>query len=248
MLELGSQDINHDVPLEDIRRTLMKIHRDTKVCEKIFSEYFTETQTWKVSNLFRYSKFHYASIDDCPGDFIVQVDLNTMSVSADSKIMYDLITNFGTTEQVTDQVNVFRVIHVFFLFLSHANEYEVSSLQLSPPHIEYNIPTVEWLPGSEGWKDVLFQSGIVSCMLRKIHDKPFALFTDYDRSVITDQASFNLAKALDGRYDLRVRSESSPYGAGSNGRAAQQELQRRERSIVKWIGSVINDFLKRWER
>lgn len=235
-LELGSQDINCDVPLKKIDEVLRMIHKTPSNYEPLLKEYFVPKKTWKVANLFRGSQIRYAALDLYPGDFVIQADLNVFNVPQEQKNTFDLITNFGTTEHVTDQVNVFRVIHdflkpggccfhqvpftgyynhalynyhpTFFAFLAHANKYEIQLFDLSAPHLPYNIPKSEWLAGTERWKEIMFQSGLISCLLKKTYDRPFELFTDYDRSVITNQTDGKLSAMIQGRYDLRVRNFS----------------------------------------
>src|SRR6202008_3458775 len=48
-------------------------------------------------------------IDGSPGS--IPLDLNYDSVSKDELGRYQLVTNFGTTEHVANQLNAFKVIH-----------------------------------------------------------------------------------------------------------------------------------------
>jgi len=234
ILEMGSQDINKDVPKDEIRLILSKIHKENCSCDDIIGQYFTEDNTWKVGNLFRGSSIRYRAIDIYPEDFVIEADLNSLQVPESENGSFDLITNFGTTEHVTDQVNVFRIMHdylkvggycfhnvpftgyfnhglynynpIFFLFLAQANSYGVEVFNLSAPHLDYTIPQLSWIEGSENWQDIHFYSGIISCLFIKKHEAPFKLFTDFDRSIVSEQSGEILAQALDGRYDLRVRN------------------------------------------
>jgi hypothetical protein len=100
-------------------------------------------------------------------------------VPAEYRCTFDLVTNIGTTEHVTDQINAFRVIHefakpganflhsvpfagyfnhglynyhpIFFVFLASANEYEIVHLGLSDPGTTYaTLGCAELTKGSSG--------------------------------------------------------------------------------------------------
>jgi hypothetical protein len=55
--------------------------------------------------------FDYAAIDIDGSPGSIPLDLNCDNVSANCNGRYDLVTNFGTTEHVANQLNAFKVIH-----------------------------------------------------------------------------------------------------------------------------------------
>jgi hypothetical protein len=55
--------------------------------------------------------FDYASIDIDGSPASVPLDLNYDDVPADFKRRFQLVTNYGTTEHVANQLNAFKVIH-----------------------------------------------------------------------------------------------------------------------------------------
>src|SRR5262245_4179693 len=55
--------------------------------------------------------FDYAAIDIDGSPGSIPLDLNYDSVPADVEAKYDLVTNFGTTEHVANQLNAFKVVH-----------------------------------------------------------------------------------------------------------------------------------------
>jgi hypothetical protein len=55
--------------------------------------------------------FDYAAIDIDGSAGSIPLDLNYDSVPAEAEAKYDIVTNFGTTEHVVNQLNAFKVIH-----------------------------------------------------------------------------------------------------------------------------------------
>jgi Methyltransferase domain len=55
--------------------------------------------------------YEYACIDVDGSPHALQLDLNYEQVPAEQRGRYDLVTNFGTTEHVINQLNAFTVIH-----------------------------------------------------------------------------------------------------------------------------------------
>ncbi len=246
VLELGQQNIEPEVPRAEVRHFLKKIGTDNACAEKIICERFAGEPRWPVWDLFRDGRYRYRCLDLYPGEFTIVANLNSYSVPADIVGTFDLITNFGTTEHVTDQVNAFRVIHefakpgallvhavpftgyfnhglynyhpLFFIFLATANEYEILSFSLSGPDLRYTIPTLAGVTGCENWRDAIIGSGDIVCMLRKVHDRPFRLFTDYDQAVMGKlKLPAPWDEMLRKRHDLKVRNAAvDPARAATN--------------------------------
>ena len=55
--------------------------------------------------------FHYAAIDIDGSPEALQIDLNYDVVPDEHRGAYRLVTNFGTTEHVANQLNAFKIIH-----------------------------------------------------------------------------------------------------------------------------------------
>jgi hypothetical protein len=233
VLEMGAQDINADVARDVILSALHAIHGEFIPADTL--NRFERTGPWPAGELFRNSSYNYACIDLFPGDFTILADLNTFQVPTVIRGSYHLITNHGTTEHVADQINCFRVIHdyaaigatmlhivpftgyfnhglynyhpLFFVFLAHANAYEIERLDLSGPHTPYTIPRGAF-PGSDTWSGSVTQSGLIVAQLRKMSEASFQLFTDFDQaSMGRMKIAEPWASLIRDRYDLRVREE-----------------------------------------
>jgi hypothetical protein len=239
ILELGRQDIEASVTRDEVLNVLRIIHRDEALARHALKDRFSGEPRWPASELFRDSPYRYRCLDLYPGEFTIVADLNSYSVPERERAQFDLITNIGTTEHVTDQVNAFRVMHdfgkvgtrfahsvpftgylnhglynynpLFFVFLSAANEYEIQTMGLSPPWLPYTVPRMAGVLGCEYWEDTKFECGDITTILRKIHDRPFQLFTDYDQSVMERmKLPYPWGDMLRNRHDLRVRSKPAP--------------------------------------
>jgi hypothetical protein len=234
ILELGRQDIEASVTREEVLRILQIIYRDESQARRALKERFSGEPRWPASELFIGTSYRYRCLDLYPGEFTIVADLNSFSVPTEDYSTFDLITNFGTTEHVTDQVNAFRVMHnyakagaifvhsvpftgylnhglynyhpLFFVFLAAANEYEIQSVGLSSPWLQYTIPSMEGVFGCEHWAGTKFECGDITSILLKVHDRPFRLFTDYDQSVMERmKLRPPWSEMLRNRHDLRVR-------------------------------------------
>lgn len=240
ILELGDQWINIEPGPDEIaalRRLVSRASRDPSRVDDIMGRHFINRPR-RIASAFEDSDFCYRCLDVCDGPGIIRADLNEYRVPAEWRGRFDLVTNFGTTEHVLDQVNSFRVMHdfakvgarfihhvpfagyfnhglftytpAFFVFLAHANNYEIEQLDLTAPHLPYSIPAIEALPGSRAWQEILQQSGIVVARFRKTTDGPFAIFSDYDANLVGQRPLGEPWRTMIAeRYDLRVRAECS---------------------------------------
>jgi SAM-dependent methyltransferase len=246
LLELGQQNIEPGVPSDAVLACARKIQGDEDAARRVAGQY-DGINRCPISELFRESQYRYRCLDLYPGEFTIVADLNLYSVPAELRCSFDLIMNIGTTEHITDQVNVFRVIHdlakpgasflhsvpfagyfnhglynyqpIFFVFLAAANEYEIVHLELSDPAMPYTIPEFDSLAGAQHWTGQVIYSGDIGCHLRKVHDRPFQLFTDFDRAVMGQRPSpWN--EMVRKRHDLRVRNAGlNPASAAANRRS-----------------------------
>jgi hypothetical protein len=62
-------------------------------------------------DFWRWLGFEYASIDIDGSPDSLPLDLNYDNVPVSARGKFDLVTNFGTTEHVTNQLNAFKIIH-----------------------------------------------------------------------------------------------------------------------------------------
>lgn len=237
ILELGDQCINGDLGTQELsalRRLIETVSKDQTKVDEIILHHFMNGDR-RLARAFDNSDITYRSLDIHDDDGVIQADLNHYRVPSQWRGRFDIVTNFGTTEHVLDQINAFRVMHdfaklgglfvhrvpfsgyynhglfaynpVFFIFLSHANGYEIETLGLSQPHLPYHIPTLPSIEGSEHWRGILQQSGMLSVMLRKKINKEFELFSDFDANIVGVSAINEPWRSIIAdRYDLRVRS------------------------------------------
>jgi hypothetical protein len=233
VLEFGAQDINPDVNADDILNCARAIHRDETYARTAALRY-DPSKPMPMSELFRGGPLRYRCLDLMPGPATIVTDLNVFRVPWRQRRSFDLITNFGTSEHVADQINTFRVMHdfaavgaiflhavpfagyfnhglynyhpVFFVFLAAANGYKIEHLGLSPPHQPYTIPPIAGLNGCDHW-GTQQGCGMLSCHLRKVERKPFRLFTDFDANALGQhQVPEPFGRMIAERYDLRVRA------------------------------------------
>jgi hypothetical protein len=235
ILEFGQQNLEPGLSRDDVLRGTRTIFPSNEVAAQSAADRYDGINRLPVGELFRGSTYRYRCVDLYPGDFTIVVDLNRYSVSEEWRSQFDLITNFGTTEHITDQVNAFRVMHdfasagcrfahavpftgylnhglynyhpLFFVFLAVANHYTIEHLGITGPWLPYTLPRFEGTQIGEGWDNYVFQSAEVTCLLRKEHDEPFELFTDFDQAVMGKlELPEPWATMLRQRHDLRIRS------------------------------------------
>ncbi len=73
-------------------------------------EHMSETAPW-ARQFWEWLGFEYASIDIDGSPNSIPLDLNFDEVPQWAKKKFGLVTNFGTTEHVANQLNAFKVIH-----------------------------------------------------------------------------------------------------------------------------------------
>ena len=233
ILELGEQQISAGVPEVDIRNLLLKTLGHREVVESVLQERFIKGRR-RIADAFAGSAFFYRCVDLFEGEMVLTADLNKYIVTDEWKNRFDVVTNFGTSEHIADQINCFRAVHdftrvaglmvhnvpfcgyynhglfnyhpAFFILLADANGYEIEALNISPPHLPFTIPNFPAMPGTATWNGIRHKSGILSAHLRKMHGRPFTLFTDYDVTAIGARSLAEpWASLMMERYDLRVR-------------------------------------------
>ena len=261
ILDLGAQDIKREVPRSTLLSCLKAIHGNSSKAEAALARLDTNAQL-RVSDLFRGSLHRYRCIDLFPGEFTIIADMNVAWVGEEDTGKFDLILNFGTTEHVFDQANCFRMIHdyaavgatifhsvpcsgylnhglfkyhpLFFVLLSHANAYEIEVLRLTPPHSPYTMP--EDLLGDD-WAGITNHCGIVNCQLRKVAAAPFAMFTDFDQTIMGKSKIDSPWAELS---DLRFGADWTDYEQYKIERQKHKlmERQKLERDLAARISAV----------
>jgi SAM-dependent methyltransferase len=157
ILELGDQRINGDLNAEvmaALRRLVTRASRSPANVQDIIDRHFVNGPR-RIASAFDDSDFTYKCLDVNDGPSIIKADLNEYVVPTEWRGKFDLVTNYGTTEHVLDQINAFRAMHdfakvgghfihdvpfagyynhglfaynpAFFVFLAHANQYEIKS-------------------------------------------------------------------------------------------------------------------------
>ena len=152
------------------------------------------------ARLFRSCGFKYKALDIFDGDSVMLFDLNIQNAPEDMIGQFDLVTNFGTTEHLINQLLAMRTIHdfakpggviyhdlplggyhthgyfsynpMFFQHLAQANEYEILYHAYSRNSVESRAPEFMTRHGysASGWIDC----GI-EFVLRKTADRPFRM-------------------------------------------------------------------------
>jgi len=74
-------------------------------------EHILDPEAPAARDFWRWLGFEYAAIDIDGSEGSIPLDLNYDSVPPEAKGKYNLVTNFGTTEHIANQLNAFKVIH-----------------------------------------------------------------------------------------------------------------------------------------
>jgi len=154
----------------------------------------------KVSRLMDLCGFDYHALDIFVDDKVVLFDLNFHDLPARFVGAFNLVTNFGTTEHVFDQVRAFRVIHeatksggivyhdlpmsgyfshgyfnytpLFFCQLAAANDYEIlfEHYTVGSESISAPLRMIE-----KGFRKTTYEDAAVEFAFRKTAATPFRL-------------------------------------------------------------------------
>lgn len=240
ILELGCQEINEDVSTSDIAALLAIIHRrsfnDTEAAEVVRPR---DGRRY-IYMLFENGPYFFRYVDlYAKNEAAIVCDLNNYQVQGSYLARFDLVTNFGTSEHILNQLNVMECIHnflkpggsvfhsvpcagyynhglfnyhpIFFLFMANANHYEIAELAVTAPHLPYTLNHSPVIKGAEHWGGRIIDSGIVNCRLKKLTNSPFQPFTDFDRALmpVGERVIPELDDVLQWRYDLQIRAPTS---------------------------------------
>lgn len=236
LLELGCQHINDDVPGTSIAEALSIIHGKDFEPAQALEIARADNGRMYVHKLFAGSQYDFWYLDlYAHSEHAIVADLNYYAVPQEFLNRFHMITNFGTTEHIPNQLNAMKAIHdftapegrmfhsvpwagyynhglinyhpIFFLFLANANGYAIEHLTLNTAHLPYTIPVSDVIHGAEFWSGKIIDSGILNCQLQRKGSEAFCPFTDFDRLEKDEVVIPELREVLGWRYDLRIREE-----------------------------------------
>jgi len=204
ILELGAQELDAGESPEEILKFI-------KYFNPVSDRTIEDVKNWPggmIGKVYEAAGFKYMAIDVYDSYQTIFLDLNSEDIPPEFVGRFDLVTNFGTTEHIANQVQAFKVVHdalkvggcafhsvpftgyfnhglikyepKFFLFLALNNEYEIVYWGLTGQHAFHRIPEVDFIPGSTEWKDVEFPSGIINFLLRKKKESKYKPAMDTD--------------------------------------------------------------------
>ncbi|CCD92594.1 hypothetical protein BRAO375_2100020 [Bradyrhizobium sp. ORS 375] len=115
VLDIGSSFL-HDLTVEDAQ-LLVAAFGGSPISDDV-AEDLAERSLLKpgremlyLSELLEHTAIDYVSFDVCPGHKTRVFDLNREEMPADLCGSFDVVLNFGTSEHIINQVNVFKVMH-----------------------------------------------------------------------------------------------------------------------------------------
>jgi len=227
IMELGAQEINTDV-------SVLKIIDFVKTFNPAYSDFKDLIQRLPggfVSKVYEAAGLSYRAYDLFAAPNTEIIDLNTASVCEKDKNKYDYITNFGTTEHIFNQANVFSIIHAilkvggiavhavpfmgyfnhglikyeprFFLYLSHVNEYEVIDWSLNGQEKFHVMPKLD--DKRNVWSEEKIPGGIITFIIRKRNEHAFKMPTDVDLRILKKSYPDKICKGM--QQSVLVHSE-----------------------------------------
>jgi hypothetical protein len=240
VLELGSQNITaagYEDQFERIVEVLRGRAGQNAVVDRAAVRSLADGG--KMSRFLALCGSEYQALDIFEDDKVHLFDLNMHDLPDGLRNHFDLVTNFGTTEHVFDQVRCFRTMHeaakiggvlytdvpmggylyhgyflytpLFFKHLALANDYEVIFDYYGVSSIPTGTPP-EMLRG--GYERNNYRDACVEFAFRKIVDAPFRLPLEIGTSLgITD----------------KVWNGTPPYRV-IKGAAEAQELEQRKQN------------------
>jgi hypothetical protein len=254
ILELGAQQVycqgNEDVVRQFIARfTGRSDHSRKEIARFAAGGYFGELLTE--------CGFEYRSVDLINGYNTVLLDLNIHSPPEELRGRFDLVTNFGTTEHLINQLLAMKTVHevtkpggviyhdlpmsgylkhgyflytpVFFNDLAAANDYRVVRQYYSRSDAPVAAP--EFMR-ENGFPDRDFRDFGIEFILQKTSDAAFCMPLDPTTSLSIDPAVWNAA-------DPDVAAYSSAQATALD-RVSGRELQRAllgryRRKLTGWL-------------
>ena len=202
LFEIGAQEVREEFTLDELKALFEEFgngHNPT------LREYFDMCQAPTPRKLFSSLGFEYHCFDIYEGPGITLVDLNRDSVPDEFRGRADIVTNFGTTEHILNQLNCFQFTHDltavgglqwhsvpmsdhfthgffkydcgFFMSLAQANNYHIKYLRFHNVEGEFPIPE---LMLENGFPPIESRRSSQTVMLQKQEDRPFQIPLDLD--------------------------------------------------------------------
>jgi hypothetical protein len=197
--------------------------------------------------LWEWLGLEYAAIDIDGSPGSVAIDLNFDEVPDSARGRYSIVTNYGTTEHLANQLNAFKAIHdltkvdgtmihhlpyhcpehgffgynsKFFWALARSNEYLTVYHRLNSPEAPESVHVV----------------------LQKRHELPFVAPLDVDDASTTDNASLRerywtifdraaIMKIAESKEAQLRRREADIYGVEQRLAAREEAAQAREQAV-----------------
>jgi SAM-dependent methyltransferase len=242
VLELGAQEINYDVLPSTIFHFIYRLNPDFPNADEIARL----LPGCFAAPVFRAANIRYACIDLFEAEDVVHLDLNVSALPSEHRAKYDLVTNMGTTEHIFNQARAFEAVHdatkvggimlhavpcngyfnhglfkyepKFFLYLAHANKYEIVDWSIVEGVRPDYMPLNDDIPGSKNWIGRDLSQSLVRFVLRKRTATPFVQPSDVDlRYVPRDYPASILNAAVPSTSSmpaLEADSGSKPNPAG----------------------------------
>ncbi|MGJ4950627.1 hypothetical protein [Bradyrhizobium sp. HKCCYLS20291] len=115
LLDIGSSFL-HELTVEDARQLVIAFGgQDLQqgVAEDLSERSYLRPgrDMLYLSELLGHTTIDYVSYDVCPGHKTQVFDLNREDVSGDQRGTFNVALNFGTSEHIINQVNLFKVMH-----------------------------------------------------------------------------------------------------------------------------------------
>jgi SAM-dependent methyltransferase len=215
------------------------------------------------ASLFRACGFGYQALDIFDGDGVMLFDLNIQEAPRDMIGKFDLVTNFGTTEHLINQLQAMRTIHDFakpgglmyhdlplggyhthgyfsynpmlFQHLAQANSYEILYHAYSRKLFESAAPNFMTRNGyaASGWVDC----GI-EFVLRKTIDQPFRMPLETGTSLGLNAEVWKGDDPYGRRMGEHTAADATEgHLQNITGRELQKELwSRYRRRLLRLIG------------
>ena len=227
ILELGAQEINTNVSVLKI----IEFIQDFNPAFSDFKDLIQKLPGGFVSKVYEAAGLSYKAYDLITAPNTDIIDLNTASVCENDKNNYDYVTNFGTTEHIFNQANVFSIIHAilkvngiavhavpfmgyfnhglikyeprFFLYLSHVNEYEVIDWSLNEQEKFHVMPKLDGKRND--WSEEKISGGIITFIIRKRNENEFKMTTDVDLRILKRSYPDRICKGM--QQSVLVHSE-----------------------------------------
>lgn len=252
IVEIGAQEFLHNFDKLQVRDVFSKYRSKNITLEEI-DEICLDTYT---SNLYEALGFSYQSFDIFLGRSTRKLDLNFDSAPLDFAGKADVVTNFGTTEHILNQLNCFKVIHDltrvgglmwhdlpasdyighgffkydpgFFLKLASINQYRILRWDFT----ESMSASFHSIPNSFfdlGFPRIESKVSAVHVILQKTKNNPF--------QIPVDSPAFSIENAVHLLEKYKSDDRIFIYGTGKLGNAVENTLKTNGFNISGFIDS-----------